>query len=420
MFDLMFRTDEVQGNNLRNIPPPIFSRIDVPQNYGFRQNPAVIKVEDANAPDGYRLLNKQKAQRLVAHIFDPKSNTVPTEPPAQAARDTAKLDATHVALVKTLFEQRPVWSRLGIINSIPTEARKYIKKLLPTAAYFVSAGPFRESWIRYGYDFRREPEARRYQTVDVRFVKEARPLARAKRLLEGKAARGVVKDTEAQPEEEDRESHIFDGVHRKQITLYQLADLREPKLVNMYSTNTDVRPRYDDKDGWFVKGKLEAIREELRAQYLKLANRTDERPRVVAARETKAARRKSAKTKSTAGGDEESEEEDAPTTTTRKAKGKGKEKERPQGVRPVMTSKELDAKVNALMRNLNQTALASSAMTGTSGWLFAGHYSLIELRLTGPSTFLSRRIFWIRGPRRRGRGRRGGIGGIGGRGGARG
>ncbi|KAI9028619.1 RNA polymerase III transcription factor IIIC subunit-domain-containing protein [Hyaloraphidium curvatum] len=372
-------SDDVPGSSqMRNIPPPIFSRVDVPQVYGFRQNPAVVKVPNESG-EGYRLVNKQKMARLVAHVLDLKSPTVPTEPPAQAGRDAQVLPQDQVALVRKLFERRPIWSRLGVLNSLPPEARKHIKKLLPIAAYFVSSGPFREAWVRYGYDFRRDPASRAYQTFEVRFVKEARPLARAKRFIEGRAALGPQRG-EGAPQPADPNSHLFDGVHQREMTVYQGVDLLEPKLKGMVESPEDVRGTYDPKDGWFSRAKLDAIREELRTQYLRLANRTDDRRKegVAAKHAKKGEGRRGRKKKAQEEGSGSGSGEESPAPTKKKGKAAAKSKEKgavtpsgrgqrgsqPQGVRP-MAPGELNERVESLLRSQNQ---GSAAESGT--WMF--------------------------------------------------
>lgn len=409
IFRLLGTTDDVDiPTSLRNIPPPIFSRIDVPQSYGFRQNPAVVKIADpaATATGGYKLVNRSKAARLVAHFFDPLSpNNVPSEPPAQALIDSSTLDPEHIAAIRSLFASRPIWPRLGILSSLPAPARKHIKKLLPLTSYFVPSGPFRESWVRYGFDFRRNPESRIYQTVDIRFVKEIKPLSRAKRLLEGKtvsvlqepssgaAVAGGLAGGEQRDRERDPEPHIFDGVRQKEMTVYQLADLRSPALkalVESTATSTDgdgVRQSYDDKDGWLTKPKLDAIREELRVEYLRLANRTDERPRKVAAAaegEQQQPRRRKKKVGGEEEGGESEGDEERPKQRRRGRKNKGEEeggggadkpsrvdprpRARARGVKPKVvrdSRRELNDKVAQLMAGL-KVGLVAGQRGGSS------------------------------------------------------
>ena len=45
---------------------------------------------------------------------------------------------------------------------------KYLKLVLPVVAYYFSSGPWRNQWIKYGYDPRKDQEAAKFQTLDYR------------------------------------------------------------------------------------------------------------------------------------------------------------------------------------------------------------------------------------------------------------
>ncbi|KAI9145430.1 RNA polymerase III transcription factor IIIC subunit-domain-containing protein [Paraphysoderma sedebokerense] len=51
-----FDTNDTDLDNLRNFPPPMFSRLEWPLNYACRQNPAVVRVAIQNA-EGVRALS---------------------------------------------------------------------------------------------------------------------------------------------------------------------------------------------------------------------------------------------------------------------------------------------------------------------------------------------------------------------------
>ena len=61
-----------------------------------------------------------------------------------------------------MFEQRPIWTRLGLFDSLRPENRKIIKKLLPLVAYYFFNGPWRACWVRYGFDPRKTVTSRLY------------------------------------------------------------------------------------------------------------------------------------------------------------------------------------------------------------------------------------------------------------------
>jgi len=65
---------------------------------------------------------------------------------------------------------------------------------LPLVAYLMSNGPWRDCWIRYGYDPRSNQEARIYQLLDIRNTRRPTKLGRAKRLLHIQEDATVEKD----------------------------------------------------------------------------------------------------------------------------------------------------------------------------------------------------------------------------------
>lgn len=74
-----------------------------------------------------------------------------------------------------LFSTRPIYSKAAIsgISKLPSDQ---LRCLLPCVAYFFSNGPWRSLWVRFGYDPRKDPASRIYQTLDYRaksdFTKE--------------------------------------------------------------------------------------------------------------------------------------------------------------------------------------------------------------------------------------------------------
>ncbi|KAF2352034.1 Transcription factor IIIC subunit 5 [Trinorchestia longiramus] len=69
--------------------------------------------------------------------------------------------------LKQLFEERPVWSRAGIKSALGYSSDN-LKYLLPTLGYYFIAGPWRNLWIKFGYNPREKPESFVYQTFNYR------------------------------------------------------------------------------------------------------------------------------------------------------------------------------------------------------------------------------------------------------------
>lgn len=83
--------------------------------------------------------------------------------------------------LKDLFQERPIWSKnaLKVKLGFGTDNLKY---LLPTLGYYFNTGPWRNLWVRFGYDPRVDPGAFSYQTFDYRL----KQTGRLKSLIEAK------------------------------------------------------------------------------------------------------------------------------------------------------------------------------------------------------------------------------------------
>ncbi|XP_063792816.1 general transcription factor 3C polypeptide 5 [Pseudophryne corroboree] len=156
-----------------HIPPPIFSRLDTQVDYYYRPN--------INHRDGYQpphlssdnLIGLSRARRPHNAIFVVfEDEVVPTEPHPAAAKNWRKictntLDKKIEQEMRRLFNIRPIWSRSAIKANVSLHPDK-LKLLLPYVAYYMLTGPWRSLWVRFGYDPRKNPEAKIYQLLDFR------------------------------------------------------------------------------------------------------------------------------------------------------------------------------------------------------------------------------------------------------------
>ncbi|XP_044120530.1 general transcription factor 3C polypeptide 5 isoform X3 [Neovison vison] len=155
------------------IPPPIFSRLDTPVDYFYR--PETQHREGYNNPpvSGENLIGLSRARRPHNAIFvNFEEDEVPTQPLEAAVQtwrriSTNPTDRKVEEELRRLFEIRPVWSRNAVKANISIHPDK-LKVLLPFMAYYMITGPWRSLWIRYGYDPRKNPDAKIYQVLDFR------------------------------------------------------------------------------------------------------------------------------------------------------------------------------------------------------------------------------------------------------------
>ena len=84
--------------------------------------------------------------------------------------------------VRGCFDECPVWSK-NALQSVTRVPPSQLKFVLPTLAYYFTTGPWRNQWVRFGYDPRKDRGAARFQTLDyrVRLTGGARHKVKCKR-----------------------------------------------------------------------------------------------------------------------------------------------------------------------------------------------------------------------------------------------
>uniref|UniRef100_A0A8C9A4I1 Ral transcription factor IIIC subunit 5 n=1 Tax=Prolemur simus TaxID=1328070 RepID=A0A8C9A4I1_PROSS len=132
-------------------------------------------VEGYNNPpiSGENLIGLSRARRPHNAIFvNFEEDEVPMKP-LEAAVQTWKrvctnpIDRKVEEELRKLFDIRPIWSRNAVKANISVHPDK-LKVLLPYLAYYMITGPWRSLWIRFGYDPRKNPDAKIYQVLDFR------------------------------------------------------------------------------------------------------------------------------------------------------------------------------------------------------------------------------------------------------------
>lgn len=59
-----------------------------------------------------------------------------------------------------MFEERPVWTKAALTYHVAGVDKNSLRFILASAAYYFTTGPWRNAWVRIGYDPRQDPEAR--------------------------------------------------------------------------------------------------------------------------------------------------------------------------------------------------------------------------------------------------------------------
>ncbi|KAI8800362.1 RNA polymerase III transcription factor IIIC subunit-domain-containing protein [Cladochytrium replicatum] len=293
LLNFKFEDDKGPVPYIRNMPPPIFTQTQWSLDYGYLQNPAIKKVlvqQKENEAPVVQLVNSSRSQKFVVVSVDPNGKEkIPTEPPPEIASQIDKVSPAILDRYRELFESRPVWLRLPLLNTLKTkEEMDSFKLVVPLVAYVMQKGPWRETWVRYGYNPTKDKNARFFQLFDMRNVKTAARTPRASRMrgyasvdvpkpIEGGASslgEAIARSQETKSSDSST-SHIFDGVsYNDSVGFYQLIDVTDPDLTKMINTKKNIRKICDEKDGWFERSHFENMREVLKKKIHKLSGRS--------------------------------------------------------------------------------------------------------------------------------------------------
>ncbi|CAI9534284.1 unnamed protein product [Staurois parvus] len=284
------------------IPPPIFSRLDNPVDYYYRPN--------INHRDGYQppnlssenLIGLSRARRPHNAIFvnfeDPE---IPAEPHPAALKNWKKLCTnpidSHVEQeMIRLFSIRPIWSRNAIKANVSVHPDK-LKLLLPYMAYYMLTGPWRSLWVRFGYDPRKNPEAKMYQVLDFRIrcgmkygyapnempVKAKRstynyslpitlkkPVPQAisvQDLTQGLAASSILGSKKIPSNKYKLKDSVYifreGSLPPYRQMFYQLCDIHVDSLQEIFKRNDEAETECTERDGWCLPKTSEQLRDSM-------------------------------------------------------------------------------------------------------------------------------------------------------------
>ncbi|KAK7470853.1 tau 95 subunit of transcription factor TFIIIC [Stygiomarasmius scandens] len=270
------QTAKVTRSNLRLFPPPLFSRQTIAQGYNFKANPASIistVVDNETGEEKKRLINRMRWKGYGPATIAFADTAVPDKPPPNVEGVREQVDENIIKRLEELFEERPVWTRMSLFNQVSAAVAREIhnsKVILPLVCYNFQDGPWRDTLVRFGYDPRKDPEARFYQRLYFRNASHPmnRPSVITRRQERAAANTGHPLDVD---QDERRTSHIFDGqTLTKETAAFQLCDIVDPMLKDMIENPSEIREVCHERDGWYSTHSLERIKIVLRHKFFSL------------------------------------------------------------------------------------------------------------------------------------------------------
>ncbi|GBP06039.1 General transcription factor 3C polypeptide 5 [Eumeta japonica] len=255
------------------IVPPNFTRCEKPMNY-YYTDIHHIKREDRSMP----------CPRFVFNLVD----DFPTEPdPYYINKKQLRFEMYPQAeeefkKLEKLFEEKPVWSMSEVRYHTKGKIMS-LKMLLPCLAVYLSEGPWRAMWVKFGYDPRKDSSARMYQTLDFRVRSTGgmniMVMNKHKQRRNGKYTKTLRRNVEELSDDDViTEASIYfrpGSIPPQRQIFYQFGNVELPEVQALLAKPTT---ECHERRGWLEPGVAEQCRDHM-FRYVKqalIANNSDD------------------------------------------------------------------------------------------------------------------------------------------------
>jgi general transcription factor 3C polypeptide 5 (transcription factor C subunit 1) len=267
------------------ILPRSFLKVDHPQPYNFERTPAFYYDETQKQ----WLRRPIKRRNIVAAKVSANIKEVPK--PLDSLPHLGVQSKALYDQVKKLFETRPMWIKGTIKLNIAQDMHSRLVEVLPLVAYFFRGGPWRQCWVRLGYDPRKDKESRVYQVLDYRIkvatrhshnfdiieqsyrtkIKATMPfsgqhIGREDLLLPDFTDQDIRENvTPKTPLKEKVSESNFTAKPTSKSTSFQLLDVQLDDVKKLIKQTSGV---YDEKYGWFTQKMIKDIRNIMNKKFI--------------------------------------------------------------------------------------------------------------------------------------------------------
>ncbi|KAL2354784.1 RNA polymerase III transcription factor IIIC subunit-domain-containing protein [Cryomyces antarcticus] len=241
--------DKVVIQNTDLASPASFTRLTVPHNYSYRQNPMVRVAVDGSGQ--VTAFNTQVPVKRGLFAVKCDVEVVPVSPPGYLEpEDKVEPHLKDVVReLRVLLDKRPIVTRRVMLNNISRKYEYLYKLATNYVGYTFRSGPWKDALIKYGVDPRSDPKYRYYQTMT--FQVNPKDKRRSDMWSDGKTKweKGTADVSRRVG------SHLFDGttivVDGK---TWQACDITDPLLREILETDK-LRSECDNQMfGWFQNG----------------------------------------------------------------------------------------------------------------------------------------------------------------------
>ncbi|KAI9707780.1 MAG: tau 95 subunit of transcription factor TFIIIC [Candelina mexicana] len=266
-----FKLDPSKGIELNGeiIPPPSFTHIYTPINYGYHQNPAVKTA--VGSTGGLVTGNTQSPVIIHTELLSWNAKTIPSTPnpgliPFEELDRPLQL---VVERLRELLDERPLWTRRAFANVLADQKfGNLVRQGFQYVGYMFRSGPWNNSIIKFGVDPRTDPKYRFYQTLMFQLKKKEPRTAQRRR-----GDHQVKFRRPSKGKKKDLRSHQFNG---RDVVLddgktWQVCDISDPLLNQLLHTD-NIRSQCDiEGDGWYHNGTWAKAKTIMKAKILLIA-----------------------------------------------------------------------------------------------------------------------------------------------------
>lgn len=192
--------------------------------------------------------------------------------PSNAASKNVYPEETKA--IQEKFKERPVWSLNGLLAETKISRAK-VQAILPSIAYFYQSGPWRNQWLIFGYDPRKDFSSRMFQVMVIRLSKRAVFNIKTRHQVRRNNATGTKKrnivtqlvydEKETPAEAEGIYMPKFGPGHFHHLSFtnsFQYCDIDVPKIQEMLQQvpSPEHGGKCLEKSGWLPTGFDEQVR----------------------------------------------------------------------------------------------------------------------------------------------------------------
>ncbi|CAG9325670.1 GTF3C5 [Blepharisma stoltei] len=192
-------------------------------------------------PDDTEIDSENRPIKSISIPYE--ESNIPTMP---LCKPPMKKGEFFMEKVSSFFRERPIWLKNAMIQSLSEEnlSQNHLKHLLASLSYSYESGPWRNAYVRFGYNPREHPESVCFQVIDFRTRED------------------IMTSSSKGPYD-----HTFSTLPKQQGQLYQLSDIQNDQIKDILVDQESLSPVCTKRTGWLTKKAYEDIRKILKEMY---------------------------------------------------------------------------------------------------------------------------------------------------------